>query len=157
MATFLPVWLDGGSGWIQPCAKARSAMAHSMVLMVTGLSSRLSVQDASQGAGQMRPGDFREIVGGVQVARGLPPVAAEDEVVPVRDLVVHRTAGRSAGDGVGAVAIGHAAIHAARRLLAQLGLGQRQHELTPVAHALLDRRVVALVAFVFEETGDLAH
>jgi hypothetical protein len=30
-------------------------MAHSMVLMVTGLSSMLSVHDASHGAGQMRP------------------------------------------------------------------------------------------------------
>ena len=34
---------------------ARSAIAHSMVLMVTGLSSMLSVQDASHGAGQTRP------------------------------------------------------------------------------------------------------
>jgi hypothetical protein len=33
----------------------RSAMAHSMVLIVTGLSSMLSVQDASQGAGHTRP------------------------------------------------------------------------------------------------------
>jgi hypothetical protein len=30
-------------------------MAHSMVLMVTGVSSMFSVQDASQGAGQTRP------------------------------------------------------------------------------------------------------
>ncbi len=30
-------------------------MAHSIVLMVTGASSMLSVQAASQGAGQMRP------------------------------------------------------------------------------------------------------
>jgi hypothetical protein len=33
----------------------RSTIAHSIVLMVTGLSIRLSVQDASHGAGQMRP------------------------------------------------------------------------------------------------------
>ena len=30
-------------------------MAHSMVLMVTGLSSMLSVQEASHGAGHTRP------------------------------------------------------------------------------------------------------
>jgi hypothetical protein len=30
-------------------------MAHSIVLMVTGLSSMFSVQDASHGAGQTRP------------------------------------------------------------------------------------------------------
>ena len=55
IATLLPVFCSGGSGAIQPSAKALSAMAHSMVLMVTGLSSMLSVQDASHGAGQMRP------------------------------------------------------------------------------------------------------
>ena len=73
-------------------------------------------------------GDLREIVGRVQVARGLFPVAAIDEVVPVRDLVVDRAAGRRAGDGVGAVAIGNAAVHAARRLLADVLLGQREDE-----------------------------
>ena len=45
----------GGSGATQPSSKALSAMAHSMVLMVTGLSSMLSVQDASHGAGHTRP------------------------------------------------------------------------------------------------------
>ena len=55
MATFLPVFAAGGSGLIQPFSQARSTMAHSMVLMVTGLSSMLSVQEASHGAGQMRP------------------------------------------------------------------------------------------------------
>ena len=45
----------GGSGLTQPSSKARSTMAHSMVLMVTGLSSMLSVHDASHGAGQTRP------------------------------------------------------------------------------------------------------
>ena len=54
-ATFLPVFAAGGSGLIQPLPMARSAIAHSMVLMVTGLSSMLSVQDASHGAGQTRP------------------------------------------------------------------------------------------------------
>src|SRR5258705_10182155 len=54
-ATFLPVLRDGGSGTAQPSAMARSAIAHSMVLMATGLSSMLSVQDASHGAGQTRP------------------------------------------------------------------------------------------------------
>ena len=55
MATFLPVLLSAMSGAIQPSANALSAMAHSMVLMVTGVSSMLSVQDASHGAGQTRP------------------------------------------------------------------------------------------------------
>ena len=44
----------GGSGF-KPCAMARSAIAHSIDLMVTGFSSMLSVQEASHGAGQTRP------------------------------------------------------------------------------------------------------
>ena len=54
-ATLFPVVFDGGSGLTQPISKPRSTMAHSIVLMVTGLSLMLSVQDASQGAGQTRP------------------------------------------------------------------------------------------------------
>src|SRR6202034_27160 len=54
-AIFLPVFWAAISGLSQPLSQALSTMAHSMVLMVTGLSSMLSVQDASHGAGQMRP------------------------------------------------------------------------------------------------------
>ena len=46
-------------------------------------------------------GEFREIVGRVQVARGFVPVAAIDQIVPVRNLVVDRAAGRRAGDAAG--------------------------------------------------------
>ena len=53
-ATFLPVRTAARSGF-KPCAMARSAMAHSIDLMVTGFSSMLSVQEASHGAGQTRP------------------------------------------------------------------------------------------------------
>src|SRR5262249_42867769 len=55
------------------------------------------------------------------------------------------------------VTIRDAAVHAARRLVARLLLRQRNHELAPVAHALLDRRIVAVVALELEEAGDLAH
>ena len=34
---------------------------------------------------------------------------------------------------------------------------QRQDEFAPMPHALLDRLVVAVVAFEFEKAGDLAH
>src|SRR5262249_20920501 len=85
-------------------------------------------------------GDLGEIVGGVEVARGLLPVAAIDEVVPIRDLIVDRTAG---------VAIGNAAIHAARRLLPRLRLRQRAYELAPMLDALFDRLVVAGLPPVF--------
>src|SRR5262249_234946 len=102
-------------------------------------------------------GDLREIVGAVQIARGFPPVAAVDKVVPVRDQIVHRTAGGRAGDRARAVAIGDAAVHAARCLLAILLFGEGQHEFAPVLDALLNRLVVAVLTLVFEEPGDLAH
>src|ERR1043166_8327711 len=54
-AIVLPVILVGGSGVTQPFSHALSMIAHSIVLMVTGLSIRLSVHAASHGAGQMRP------------------------------------------------------------------------------------------------------
>ena len=93
-------------------------------------------------------GDFRKIIGRVQVARGFLPVAAIDQVVPVRDLVVHRTAG---------VTIGNAAIHAARGLLRVLLVGQGEDELAPMLDALLDRLVVTVAALELEKAGDLAH
>ena len=82
------------SGWIQPCSMARSAMAHSMVLMVTGLSSMLSVQDASHGAGQTRPVTSGKLLVECRLRAASSQLPLVDEVVPVRDLVVHRTAGR---------------------------------------------------------------
>src|SRR6185437_11870727 len=102
-------------------------------------------------------GDLGKIVGRMQIARGLVPVAVVDEVVPVGDLIVDRAARRAGRQRAGAHAIRHAAIHAARRLRDGVLLGQRQHELAPMAQALRDRFVVAVLAFVFEKTGDLAH
>ena len=102
-------------------------------------------------------GDLGEIVGRVQVARRFVPAVAIDEVVPVRNLVVHRAAIGHAGDRIGAMAIRHAAIHAARGLRAQFILGQRQHELAPMPDAFRDRLVVAILTFVIEEAGNLAH
>ena len=54
-ATFLPVLSGLICGVIQPSSQPLSTMAHSIVLMVTGVSWMLSVQLASHGAGQMRP------------------------------------------------------------------------------------------------------
>jgi len=45
----------GGCGVVQPSFQPRSAIAHSMLLMVTGWSMMFSVQAASHGAGQTRP------------------------------------------------------------------------------------------------------
>src|SRR6201999_1352059 len=102
-------------------------------------------------------GELREIVGRVQVARGLFPVALIDEVVEVGDLVVDRAARRARRHRPGAVAIGNAAIHAARGLVARLFLRKRNDEFVVVLHALGDRRVLAVVALDFQKTRDLAH
>ena len=51
---FLAARCAGGFG-LEPLRMARSAIAHSIDLMVTGFSSMLSVQEASHGAGQTRP------------------------------------------------------------------------------------------------------
>src|SRR5271154_2795257 len=93
----------------------------------------------------------------MQVVRGLVPVAAIDEVVPVRDLVIDRAAGRPGGERTGALAIGHAAIHAACGLGDIVLFRQRQNEFTPVVNALRNRFVVTILAFVFEKAGDLAQ
>ena len=148
MATRLPVFVSGGSGVTQPSSKALSAMAHSMDLMVTGTSMMFSVQAASHGAGQMRPGHFGEVVGRVQVLRRHVPVGVVDEVVPVGDLVVHRAAG---------VTIGDAAIHAARGLARDLRLARRDDELAVMADAVGGRLVGPVLAFDLEKARDLAH
>ncbi|MCU0256282.1 MAG: hypothetical protein MUF60_06035 [Vicinamibacterales bacterium] len=55
MATRLPVRVAGGSGTIQPSSNARSTIAHSIALIVTGSWSRPSVHEPSHGAGHTRP------------------------------------------------------------------------------------------------------
>src|SRR6185437_4669993 len=102
-------------------------------------------------------GELREIVGRVQRARGLFPVAVIDEVVPVGDLVVDRAAGRAGLNRAGAVAVGNAAVHAARGLIARFLFAQRNHELVEVLQALGDRLVLAVVPFDLKKTRNLSH
>ena len=102
-------------------------------------------------------GELGEIVGRVQVARGFFPVALIDEVVEIGDLVVDRAARRARRHRTGAVAIGNAAIHAARSLILGVLLAQRNDEFAVVLHALGDRRVLAFIAVDLEKTCDLAH
>ena len=102
-------------------------------------------------------GDFRKIVGRMQIARRFVPVAGINEIVPVRDLVVDWAAWRPGRERARALAIGHAAIHATRCLGAVVRLGQRLHKFVPMANPLLDRLIVAVFALVFEKAGYLAH
>ena len=93
-------------------------------------------------------GEFREIVGRMQVARGFFPVAVVNEIVPVGDLVVHRAA---------RVTIGNAAVHAARRLALGCLFRQGNDELAVVADAIRRRLVLAVLPLDLEEARDLAH
>ncbi len=102
-------------------------------------------------------GELGEIIGRVQVARGFLPVVLIDQIVEVGDLVVDRAARRARRHRAGAVAIGNAAIHAARGLVARFFLGQGNDEFVEVLHALGDRRILAVVPLDFQKTCDLAH
>ena len=66
MATFLPVLMVDGWGTTQPFSPPLSMMACSIDLMPTASLLILRVHAASHGAGQMRPGYFREVIGGMQ-------------------------------------------------------------------------------------------
>ena len=156
-ATFLPVFCGGGLR-LQPAVlpgavddRAFDGLDGDRVVVDVQRAGRLARRRADAA------GEFREIVGRVQVARGLFPVALIDEVVPVGDLVVDRAARRARRGRAGAVAIGDAAVHAARGLVAQLLLAQRNDEFVEMLHAFGDRRVLAVVPLDFEKTCDLAH
>ena len=102
------------------------------------------------GRGADAAGEFREVVGGVEVAQRRLPTAGIDQLVPVRNLVVHRAAGRP-------VAERNAAIHAARRLLLDVALLQRERELAEMPDAVAGELILLLLPVVFEEARDLAH
>ena len=94
------------------------------------------------------PGELREVVGGVQLLDRLAPAVAVDEVVPVRDQVAQRAA---------VVAERHAALHAARALVAQALDGQLLDELLVVRRALAGVALRRVDAGDLEEGSELAH
>ena len=98
--------------------------------------------------GAQTTGELREVVGRVQLDDRLAPAVAVDEIVPVRDQVAERAA---------VVAERHAALHAARALLAQALDRQRLDELVEVRRARVRVPLRGLDARDFEEPSDLAH
>jgi hypothetical protein len=76
------------------------------------------------------------------------PLVTIDEVVPIRNQVIHRTS---------LVAERNAAIHAARRLVGKFRLRQRLQELRPCLAANVRLVVAAIVPLDLEETGYFAH
>ena len=148
-ATVLPVRVAGGSGTTQPSSQARSMIATSICLIVTGSSLIPSTHEASHGAGQRRAGELGEVVGRVQAVDGRAPLVAVDEVVPVGDQVAERAA---------LVAERDAAVHAARALLAQLvarATGDRPRSQSWTRS--VDRAVRLLVPLELHEAGGLTH
>ena len=93
-------------------------------------------------------GEFGEIVGGMQHGQRVLPVIFVNQVVPVGDDVVYRTA---------FMAIRNAAIHAARSLIAQFPFGERKREFTIVLQTFFRREVIPFTPFDFEEAGFFAH
>ena len=93
-------------------------------------------------------GKLGKIVGRMEHVERAPPVVLVDEVVPVGDDVVHRAAG---------VTIGDAAIHAARRLIAQLVRRGRDHELLVIAQPFGRIEIITIAPLDFEKAGFLAH
>src|SRR6185503_16488220 len=111
------------------------------------------LQDARRLArrGAKAPGELGEVVRGVQLADGVLPAPAIDEIVPVGDEVAQRAA---------VVAERHAAFHAARALRGQLVVGTPDDELAVRAIAAdpLGRVLVRDPDAVdLQEAANLAH
>ncbi len=124
-------------------------IAFSICLIVTASPSRISsTHAASHGAGHRRPVNSGKLFVACSCAIASREAVAVDEVVPVGDQVAQRAA---------VVAERHAAVHAARALLAQLLHGARQQELAVVVRALERIPLRDAVALDLQEAAELAH
>ena len=81
-------------------------------------------------------GELRKIIGFVQPLQRLPPEAAIDEVIPLRDQVINRTTRGHAADQGSGMTEWDAAIHAAAALLLKFALGKMLVKLPPVINPL---------------------
>ena len=100
------------------------------------------------GGGADAAGELRKVVGGVQRADGFFPAVAVNQVVPIGNDVV---------EGAARVAEGNAAIHAARRLRAQLLLGEVLINFPVIVHALFHGPARGHLACGFHESGRFTH
>ena len=156
-ATFLPVRTLGGS---RHHPALLPALFDDRVLDVLDRDRR--VVDAEHAGAFARrgtdaAGELGEVVGLVQPLERLAPEAAVDQVVPLGDQVVDRAARGHAADQLAGVAEGHAAIHAAGALVAELLLLHVVMKLVPVAHALQRRTVHGQFPQIFDESSWFAH
>jgi hypothetical protein len=93
-------------------------------------------------------GEFREIVGGVELVDRCAPMIAGDEIVPVGDEVIDRAA---------VVAKRNAAIHAALRLATDRRRLQWDEEFIPLLQPFLDRQIGPVLALDFEKACRVHH
>ncbi len=100
------------------------------------------------GRGTDAAGEFRKVVGRMQCPERRPPLFAIDEIVPVRDEIVDRTA---------AVTEGNPAIHAARGLAHKFRARQRTIEFAIVSDARIAFFADAVAPFDGEKSGRIAH
>src|SRR5574343_245285 len=139
------------------CGRLRHDPAHFPALVDDEMLNRLDAHrrrvDAQRtgslaGRRADATGEIREVVGGVQHFQGLLPVAAVNQIVPVRNDVVDRAT---------VVAERNAAIHAARALRLGSVVRQGLDEFLVVRQALFDRFVGLFEALELHESSRLAH
>src|SRR5690606_23717283 len=129
-----------------------SLVGQGLLHRLDGDGNILKVQRAGFLAGRRADpsGEFREIVGRMQVADRLFPVPAIDEVVPFRNLVMDGTARR-------AMTVGNAAIHAARRLFFDLLVRHGEREFAEMPDSVRSRLVLVHLPVDFKKPCHLAH
>ena len=91
---------------------------------------------------------LREIVCRMQIARGFFPISIVNQIIPIRDLVIHRAA---------IVAVRNAAIHATCGLILCRFFRQRDHKFLVVTNAIRGRRITTVATIDFEKSGYLTH
>src|SRR5258708_27191365 len=98
-------------------------------------------------------GELWKIVGWVQAIERVTPVATIDKVVPLWNQVIDRAAGSSPVNDLAGMTARHAAVHAARALLAQVRLRHVLMKLLPITHTLRRRPRGRKRACGFHEAG----
>src|SRR5208337_3111883 len=93
-------------------------------------------------------GEFREVVGRVQLPDRLFPTSVINEIVPIGNQIVDRTP---------RLAKGHATVHAARALGAKIRFGKIEIDFKPIVDALSNRTSRGKLARVFQESRVLTH
>src|SRR5713101_8087703 len=93
-------------------------------------------------------GEFREVVGRVQLANCLFPTPVINQIVPIRNQVVDRTS---------CLAKRHAAVHAARTLGSKILFRKILIDLEPVIDALSNWTSRSKLTRIFQEPRVLTH